>query len=115
MRIDELKKGQKVWVFLPSHKREKMEVCEVESKTCVHVVTEKYESYFVHPRQLAQIRKKRKLAITKITYAQLKNTGDYENRRIEATAEIGHNQNPDLALKELIQWVKKKLNSEEGE
>lgn len=38
------------------------------------------------------------MRISKVTYAQLKNTGHYENERAECTVEVGEGEDPKAAL-----------------
>ncbi len=38
------------------------------------------------------------MRISQVTYAQLKNTGNYENERAECTVEVGEGEDPKAAL-----------------
>ena len=50
-----------------------------------------------------------KSRITEITYARVKNLGDYENARVEATAVIAEGEKPADIMKRLKSWVKTQL------
>jgi len=50
-----------------------------------------------------------KSRITSITYARLKNLGNWENARVEATAVIAEGEKPADIMKRLKQWVKTQL------
>lgn len=51
------------------------------------------------------------MKITTITYQAVKNLGNYESERLEATAEIEEGENRDDAALELRQWVNLTLDA----
>lgn len=52
---------------------------------------------------------KTKLKIKTVTFGQIKNTGNYENKRVEATAEVSPGSNGTKELQALQCFVRKQL------
>lgn len=44
-----------------------------------------------------------------ITYSKIKNTGNYENKRLEATIELGPDDNVECELAKLKRWVNRNI------
>jgi hypothetical protein len=59
--------------------------------------------------------KEEKARITRITYCEVKNLGNYENCRIEAEAVIPEGEKPGDVMKRLKKWVQEQLDGDEDE
>lgn len=49
------------------------------------------------------------MKITVLTYQAVKNTGNYESKRLEASAQLDEGEDPNVAFKLLRDWVHDKL------
>lgn len=51
------------------------------------------------------------MKITKITYQAVKNLGNYESERLEASADVEEGEDPDDAALKLRRWVNLSLDA----
>ncbi len=54
---------------------------------------------------MKKVKNKRPLKIKSISYARLKNLGNYQNERVEVTVDVSCGETPEIALKRAKQWV----------
>ena len=53
-----------------------------------------------------------KARITRVTYTEVKNLGNYENCRVEAEALVPEGEDPAKVMKRLKHWVKTQLEED---